>query len=235
MKSLTDGSEVALALFVHALNASGQPCVQLWVACAGACCAIVCDAEGNATRVSEPQTTKKSRAQLEEAGYNVSESGVAEVAFAEVGQNKPSSYYRLPAARLIGGRPFKTSKKSPIHAKPEVKKVREWRCVAGEDLFVLLVSAEVLSVLSDQDVVNAALDAWGSSAQDIDGWEAASKAVVRTAQAQGPQSDMLACMSIQCWWQEKPLQRLLARRADKKRSGVTNTTKAKDDLDDMFG
>ena len=55
--------------------------------------------------------------------------------------------------------------------------------------------------------MNVALDAWSSPAQGLDGWEAASKAVVRTAQAQGPDRDSLACMAVQCWWQEKPLQR----------------------------
>lgn len=50
----------------------------------------------------------------------------------------------------------------------------------------LVFSAEVASVLKDHDVLNVALDAWGSPAQGLDGWEAASKAVVRTAQAQGP-------------------------------------------------
>jgi len=93
-------------------------------------------------------------------------------------------------------------------------------------------------VLSDVDAMNAALDAWGSSAEGLDGWEAAAKAVVRTAQAQGPESDTLACMAVQFWWQEKPLQRLLARRADKKRSGVSTGPAAKsvekDDFD-MFG
>ena len=58
-----------------------------------------------------------------------------------------------------------------------------------------------------QDVLNVALDAWSSPAQGLDGWEAASKAVVRTAQAQGPDRDSLACLAVQCWWQEKPLQR----------------------------
>lgn len=235
MKSLTDGSEVAVSLFVHALNASGQPCVQLWAASIGACCILACDSEGRAVRLSEPQTTKKSRQLLEDAGFIVGETGVAQVAFAEVGEHKPSSMFRLPAARLVGGRPFKTSKKSPIDARPEVKKVKEWRCVAGEELFVLLVSYGVLSVLSDQDIVNAALDAWGSNAEGLDGWEAASKAVVRTARAQGPESDQLACLAVQCWWQEKPLQRMLARRADKKRSGIVETVKAADDDCDMFG
>jgi hypothetical protein len=95
-----------------------------------------------------------------------------------------------------------------------------------------------MSVLSDQDVVNAALDAWGSAAGGVDAWEAAAKAVVRTAHAQGPASDTLACLVVQFWWQEKPLQRLLARRADKKKSGTgaVTTVKAKEaDNFDMFG
>jgi len=84
--------------------------------------------------------------------------------------------------------------------------------------------------------MNAALDAWGSNAEGLDGWEAASKAVVRTAQAQGPAKDTLACMTVQFWWQEKPLQRLLARRADRKRSGATGAAaKPADDGFDMFG
>mmetsp|Transcript_65826 Transcript_65826/g.140840 ORF Transcript_65826/g.140840 Transcript_65826/m.140840 type:complete len:459 (-) Transcript_65826:22-1398(-) len=236
MKSLTDGAQVSLALFVHGLNASGQPCVQLWTGTVGTCVLLLCSAEGAAVRLTEPHSTKKARAKLEEAGYKVSDSGSVEVAFAEAGVNKPSTYFKLPAMRLIGGRPFKTSKKSPILAGPEVKKAKEWRCVAGEELFLLAVSSEVTSVLSDEDIMNAALDAWGSSAQGLDGWEAASKAVVRTAQAQGPESDALACMAVQFWWQEKPLQRLLARRADKKRSGVpTSEKKPADDGFDMFG
>merc|ERR1712048_767663 len=145
--------------------------------------------------------------------------------------NRPSSYFRLPASRLIGGRPFKTVKareKQAVISKPEVKQSREWRCVAGEELFLLVCSSEVLSVLSDQDAMNAALDAWGSSANGIDGWEAAAKAVVRTAQAQGPESDALACIAVQFWWQEKPLQRLLARRSDRKKAGLVETTKPKE-------
>merc|ERR1740121_918160 len=135
--------------------------------------------------------------------------------------------FGLPAARLIGGRPFKTSKRSPVHARPEVKKVREWRCVAGEELFLLVCSAEVTSVLSDADAMAAALDAWGTDDADgLDGWEAAAKAVVRTAQAKGPARDTLACMAVQFWWQEKPLQRLIARRADRKRSGATGAAAA---------
>merc|ERR1711988_318861 len=143
--------------------------------------------------------------------------------------------FKLPAARLIGGRPFKTVKakqKGAVQSVPEVKKVREWRCVAGEDLFLLVCSAEVLSVLSDQDAMNVALDAWASSASGLDGWEAAAKAVVRTAQAQGPVLDTLCCLAAQFWWQEKPLQRLLARRADQKKSGKAAVTKPKDDIDD---
>jgi len=237
MKTLTDGAEVTLALFVHALNASGQPCVQLWTACMGTCVVLLCNSDGQAVRAMEPHATKKERARLTEAGFNVKEDGSAEVAFAEVGEHKPTSTFRLPATRLIGGRPFKTNKaKAVVHARPEIKKVHEWRCIAGEELFVLICSSEVLSVLSDQDIMNAALDAWGSSASGLDGWEAASKAVVRTAQAQGPESDKLACMAVQFWWQEKPLQRLLARRADKKRSGIAGDVKEKavDDGFDMF-
>lgn len=236
MKSLTDGAEVTVGLFVHALNSSGQPCVQLWLAGSGTCVPLLCDANGNASRLLEPHSTKKARAKLEEVGFEVSESGSARVSFAEDAVNKPSTIFRLPAARLIGGRPFKTTKareKQAVTAAPDVKKVREWRCVAGEDLFLLICSAEVLSVISDQDAINAAMDAW-SGASAIDSWEAAAKAVVRTAQAQGPEFDTLACMAIQFWWQEKPLQRLLARRADKKRSGVVDTKKAADDFD-MFG
>lgn len=237
MKSLTDGAEVTAALFVHALNSSGQPVVQLWIASTGASVPVLCSAEGNPVRLVEPHTTVKARAALVDAGFNVSDRGTVDVAFAEVGEHKPTSSFRLPASRLIGGRPFKTSKKTPILAKPEVKKAREWRCVAGEELFLLVFSAEVASVLSDQDVTNVALDAWGSNAEIGDGWEAASKAVVRTAQAQGPDRDTLACMAVQCWWQEKPLQRLLARRADKKKAGATTekTAKPVDDGFDMFG
>eukprot|EP00440_Ansanella_granifera_P014950 gb/GFBE01016251.1/.p1 GENE.gb/GFBE01016251.1/~~gb/GFBE01016251.1/.p1 ORF type:complete len:458 (+),score=129.15 gb/GFBE01016251.1/:1-1374(+) len=237
MKSLTDGAEVTAALFVHALNSSGQPCVQLWVANCGASVVALCSHEGNAVRIMEPSTTKKAKAALEEAGFNVNEDGVkTEVAWAEVGQNRPTQYLRVPAARLIGGRPFKTNR-SPVTGKAEVKKVKEWRCVAGEEPFLVVFSAEVASVLSDQDVVNVCLDAWGSSAEDWEGWEAASKAVVRTAQAQGPDRDSLACMAVQCWWQEKPLQRLLAKRADKKKSGVAAAAASKpvDDGFDMFG
>lgn len=236
MKNLTDGAEVIAALYVHALNSSGQPCVQLWVASTGACVALLCSHDGVPSRVMEPHATKKELPRLEEAGFHVNEKGSASVVFAEVGENmRTASVYKLPAARLIGGRPFK-SVKSPVHAKAEVKKVKEWRCIAGEELFLLLCSAEVSSVLSDADAMNAALDAWGSPATGIDGWEAAAKAVVRTAQAQGPESDQIACLAVQCWWQEKPLQRLLARRADKKRSGIVDAApKAKDDMFDMFG
>mmetsp|Transcript_47093 Transcript_47093/g.131374 ORF Transcript_47093/g.131374 Transcript_47093/m.131374 type:complete len:461 (+) Transcript_47093:74-1456(+) len=239
MKTLTDGAEVLIALFVHALNTAGQPCVQLWLGSTGTCVPLLCSPEGTAVRVMEPQTTKKERAKLVEAGFEVNDDGVAKVAFAEVNQHKPSTLFRLPAARLIGGRPFKTVKareKQAVHAKPDVKRVREWRCVAGEDLFLLVCSSEVLSVLSDQEAMNAAMDAWGSSATGLDGWEAASKAVVRTAQAQGPESDALACLAVQFWWQEKPLQRLLARRADRKRSGVPDQAKPKEaESFDMFG
>jgi len=237
MKSLTDGAEVMVGLFVHALNSSGQPCVQLWCANAGTCVPLLCDANGIASRLLDPHSTKKAREKLEEVGFEVSDNGTAKVSFAEDAVNKPSTIYRLPAARLIGGRPFKTTKareKQAVHAVPDVKKVREWRCVAGEDLFLLICSAEVLSVLSDQDVINAAMDAW-SGASSVDSWEAAAKAVVRTAQGQGPEFDTLACMAIQFWWQEKPLQRVLARRADKKRSGVVDTKKPADDGMDMFG
>lgn len=238
MKSITDGAQVSLSLFVHALNTAGQPCVQLWQCGVGGAVPILCNAEGMAARLLEPHTTKKATQQLEEAGYVVSESGTAQVVFAEVGQHKPTDMFKLPAMRLIGGRPFKTSKKSPVHSKAEVRKVREWRCVAGEELFLLLVSPEVASVLSDQDVVNAALDAWGSNHEALDGSEVAAKAVVRTAQAQGPATDMLQCLCVQFWWQEKPLQRLLARRADRRKSGTGGgelAAKPKDDLDDMFG
>jgi len=237
-KSLTDGCEAASALFVHALNASGQPCVQVYTAHTGAIVMLLCSAEGNAVRITEPHSTKKDRAMLEEAGFNVSASGKAEVAFAEDGSgNRASVYYKLPATRLIGGRPFKTVK-SPVSAKPEVKKAKEWRCVAGEELFMLMCSQEVLSVMSDQDVINTALDAWASNAEGLDGWEAAAKAVVRTALTQGPDSDTLACTAVQFWWQEKPLQRLLARREDRKKSGQPQVAAPKpvekDDFS-MFG
>ena len=82
------------------------------------------------------------------------------------------------------------------------------------DALRLVFSAEVASVLKDHEVLNVALDAWQNPAQGLDGWEAAAKAVVRTAQAQGPDRDSLACMAVQCWWQEKPLQRLLTKRAE---------------------
>merc|ERR1719487_42947 len=118
--------------------------------------------------------------------------------------------------RLMGARPFKTPR-SPVSAKPEGKKAKEWRCVAGEELFMLICSQEVCSVLSDQDIMNAALDAWASNAEGLPGWEAASKAIVRTAQTQGPERDTLACLAVQFWWQEKPLQRILARREDRKK------------------
>merc|ERR1719210_872423 len=85
MKTLTDGAEVTVALFVHALNASGQPCVQLWIASAGTCVALLCNTDGHPVRIIEPQTTAKERAKLEDAGFKVSENGSAEVAFAEVG------------------------------------------------------------------------------------------------------------------------------------------------------
>jgi len=239
MKSLTDGAEVSLSLFVHALNASGQPCVQLWQCGVGGAVPILCTAEGMPVRLLEPHTTKKATQQLEEAGYIVSENGTPQTVFAEVGQHKPTDMFKLPAMRLMGGRPFKTSKRSPVHGKAEVRKVREWRCVAGEELFLVLVSAEVASVLSDQDIVNVALDAWGSNPEALDGWEAAAKAVVRTAQAQGPATDTLQCLCVQLWWQEKPLQRLLARRADRIKSGTgggepVSKPKEKDDFD-MFG
>lgn len=235
MKSLTDGAEITLALFVHALNVSGQPCVQLWLASTGTNVVLLCNDDGVPVRVSEPHSTKKERAKLEEAGYHVSANGTAEVVFAEQGEHKPSSMFKLPAMRLIGGRPFKTSKRSPVSAKPDIRKVREWRCTAGEELFMIICSSEVMSVLSDADAMNAALDAWGSSASGLDGWEAASKAVVRTAQSQGPEKDTLACMAVQFWWQEKPLQRYLARRADRKRNGGSAVAKPADDGFDMFG
>ncbi|CAL1146250.1 unnamed protein product [Cladocopium goreaui] len=236
MKSLTDGAEVTAVLFVHALNASGQPCVQLWVASCGASVVVLCSHEGNPVRALEPHGTQKVSAALKDLGFNVTESGKVEVSFAEVGQLKPSQIFRMPASRLIGGRPFKTGK-SPVQGQATVKKVKEWRCVAGEEPFLLVFSAEVASVLKDQDVLNVALDAWGSPAQGLDGWEAASKAVVRTAQAQGPDRDSLACLAVQCWWQEKPLQRLLAKRAEKKDAGVAVAKAAKpvDDGFDMFG
>lgn len=236
MKSLTDGAEVSLALFVHALNAAGQPCVQLWTACVGTVAIYLCSAEGLQVRVSEPHRTAKAKQALEDAGFKVSESGSVEVAFAEVGEHRPTTAFKLPAARLIGGRPFKTSKKSPVLAKPEIKKAKEWRCVAGEELFLLMCSQEVTSMLSDVDIMTAALDAWGSNAEGLDGYEAASKAVVRTAQAQGPEKDTVACMAVQCWWQEKPLQKLLARRAERKREGAPAAAPAKaaDDGFDMF-
>jgi len=234
MKSVTDGAEVAAALFVHALNAAGQPCVQLWLAHTGTCIVLACNSEGDAVRLCEPHRTAKESTKLTQAGYEVADDGTAEVAFAEVGQNKPSSKYTLPGMRLLGGRPFKTPK-SPVNAKPEVKKVREWKCVAGEELFLVAVTSEVTSVLTDQDIVNAALDAW-SSPEALDGWEAAAKAVVRTAQAQGPARDTLACLTIQCWWQEKPLQRLLARRLDRMKTGGSANQKKPVEADgfDMF-
>merc|ERR1719498_1274759 len=121
---------------------------------------------------------------------------------------------------------------------PDVKKAKEWRCVAGEDLFMLICSQEVLSVLSDQDIMNVALDAWASNAEGLPGWEAAAKAIVRTAQSRGPERDTLACLAVQFWWQEKPLQRHLARREDRKRSAqpanAAPKPAEKDDFD-MFG
>mmetsp|Transcript_42534 Transcript_42534/g.97488 ORF Transcript_42534/g.97488 Transcript_42534/m.97488 type:complete len:461 (-) Transcript_42534:61-1443(-) len=234
MKSITDGAEVTAALFVHALNSAGQPCVQLWLAQAGTSIVLACNSEGESVRLCDPHSTSKERTRLTQAGYEVNDSGVAEVAFAEVGQNRPSSIYTLPGMRLLGGRPFKTPK-SPVQAKPEVKKAREWKCVAGEELFLVAVCSEVASVLQDQDIINAALDAW-TSPEGLDGWESAAKAVVRTAQAQGPASDALACMVVQCWWQEKPLQRLLARRLDRiKAGGPANQAKPVEaDGFDMF-
>jgi len=237
MKSLTDGAEVTAALFVHALNSSGQPCVQLWIASTGASVVVLCSHEGVAQRVMEPHSTKKAVDTLKEAGFYVTDSGRVDVSFAEAGQHKPSQLFRLPATRLIGGRPFKSAR-SPVTAKVEAKKVKEWRCVAGEEPFLVMFSAEVASVLKDQDVINVSLDAWASSAEDLDGWVAASKAVVRTAQAQGPDRDTLASMAVQCFWQEKPLQRLLARRTDKKNSGgaaPAAAAKPVDDGFDMFG
>lgn len=236
MKSLTDGAEIMLGLFVHALDASGRPCVQLWIASVGSSVALLCSADGAPVRLNEPHVVKKERESLEAAGFKVSDSGVAEVAFAEQGQHKPSSTFKLPSARLLGGRPFKTSRRSPVTAEPTIRKVKEWRCVSGEELFLIVVSQEVASVLSDSDAMNAALDAWGSSASGLDGWEAAAKAVVRTAQSQGPEKDTIACMAVQFWWQEKPLQRLIARRADRKRTNMASTeVKAADEGFDMFG
>lgn len=239
-KSLIDGAEVSVVLFVHALNAAGQPCVQLWIAGAGTCTPLLCSSEGVASRVMEPHSTKKGKAALLEVGFDVNEdTGVAKAAFGDVGSGRPAQIYKIPATRMIGGRPFKTTKaleKQAIHARPEVKKVKEWRCVAGEELFLLICSSEVLSVISDQDAMNAALDAWGGGSEAA-GYEAAAKAVVRTAQAYGPDSDQLACLAVQFWWQEKPLQRLLARRADQKKSGVQATVKkpVEDDEFSMFG
>jgi CspA family cold shock protein len=238
-KNLTDGAEVLVALFVHALNSAGQPCVQVWIGTTGTCVPLLCTSDGAAVRLSEPHATKKERAKLAEVGFDVGEDGSAKVAFAEVGTAMNlSKMYKLPATRLIGGRPFKTTKalqKQAVHARADVKKVKEWRCVGGEELFMLICSSYVLSVLSDQEAINAALDAWGSGASNVDGWEAASKAVVRTAQAQGPASDALACLACHFWWQEKPLQRLLARRADSKKSsgGAAKVSKPADDFD-MF-
>merc|ERR1719469_1531105 len=134
MKSLTDGAELLAALFVHALNASGQPCVQLWTACVGSCVAILCDAEGKPARVTEPHLTRKESARLEEVGFKVAADGSAEVAFAEVGEHRPSSLFKLPAMRLLGGRPFKTAgERALVTGKVDVKQAREWRCVAGEE------------------------------------------------------------------------------------------------------
>mmetsp|Transcript_43479 Transcript_43479/g.114694 ORF Transcript_43479/g.114694 Transcript_43479/m.114694 type:complete len:458 (-) Transcript_43479:58-1431(-) len=236
MKSFTDGAEVTVALYVHALNSGGQPCVQLWMANVGTCVAILCGTEGEPIRLTEPHSVAKARPKLVDAGFKVGDGGVVEVSFAEVGEHKPSSYFKLPGSRLIGGRPFKTSSKAPVHARPDIKKAREWRCVAGEELFLVVCSREVLSVLSDKEVMTVALDAWGSNAEGLDGCEAASKAVVRTAQAQGPASDTLACLVVQNWWQEKPLQRLLARRAERQRAGLTvgRTTAVEVEAFDMF-
>lgn len=150
MKSLTDGAEVTAVLFVHALNASGQPCVQLWIASCGASVVVLCSHEGVANRAVEPHGTQKVSGALKDLGFNVTESGKVEVSFSEVGQLKSSQIFRMPASRLIGGRPFKTGK-SPVQGSPAVKKVKEWRCVAGEEPFLLVFSAEVASVLKDQD------------------------------------------------------------------------------------
>eukprot|EP00929_Paragymnodinium_shiwhaense_P013983 TRINITY_DN121839_c0_g1_i1.p1 TRINITY_DN121839_c0_g1~~TRINITY_DN121839_c0_g1_i1.p1 ORF type:complete len:467 (+),score=133.01 TRINITY_DN121839_c0_g1_i1:106-1506(+) len=241
MKSFTDGAEVTVALLVHALDASGRPCVQLWAAGTGTSVLMLCSADGTPVRILEPHATKKHSAKLQEIGFEVKDDGETKVAFTEDGAATRlgvTQQYRLPATRLIGGRPFKTTKamqKGAVSATPDIKKAKEWRCVAGEELFLLMCSAEVMSVLTDQVAMNVALDAWGSSASGLDGWEAAAKAVVRTAQAQGPALDTLCCLAAQFWWQEKPLQRLLARRADQKKSGVPVTAKPKDDVDDMFG
>jgi hypothetical protein len=128
-KSLTDGAEVMAALFVHALNSAGQPCVQLHIGGTGTCVPLLCSSEGVATRVMEPHVTKKEKTKLIEVGFDVNAAGEAKCTFGDAGFNKLTTIYKLPACRLIGGRPFKTVKalqKGAVSAKPDVKQAKEW-------------------------------------------------------------------------------------------------------------
>lgn len=237
MKRLTHGAEALIAVFVHCLNNAGQPCVQLHIANVGTCVAMLCSGNGHATRISTGNPAKKQKDALEKAGLEVDADGMVTAAFAEEGKNKPNERFTMGSARLIGGRPFKTAKaKEIITAEPNSSKAREWRCVSGEDVFLLVVSPEVLTVMTEQEALDEALDHWDSP-EGIPGPEAASKAIVRKALGLGAKFKSISALIVQFFWQEKPLQRILARRADLKKAGKVSkeASAVEGDEFDMFG
>eukprot|EP00929_Paragymnodinium_shiwhaense_P036454 TRINITY_DN19535_c0_g1_i2.p1 TRINITY_DN19535_c0_g1~~TRINITY_DN19535_c0_g1_i2.p1 ORF type:complete len:342 (-),score=59.91 TRINITY_DN19535_c0_g1_i2:141-1166(-) len=115
--------------------------------------------------------------------------------------NKASrrEYKGVSVTRSLGDMSFKTPSALLI-PEPEVKIITP----IDRDLFVVLASDSVYSVLSNQEVIDLASAHWEDA-------EAAAKSIVRTAFNKGADENLTA-MVIQFGWADKDAKKLLERR-----------------------
>jgi len=221
----------AIVTLLHGNPKLGTP-LRLVVANVGDSRAILCRA-GQAVAVSDDHKLDRhdEKKRVERAGglvLNVRGAWriAAPVNHGPGKKNSRREYQGLAMTRSLGDTFFKGS--SPLSTPdPEVKVLS----FTDKDLFLVMATDGITSVMSNQDIIDAASKHWDDS-------EEAAKNIVRTAFQKGSDENLTA-MVIQFGWQDKNTPKYIEKRKALVARGIDGgspTIKARSaPADDMFG
>jgi serine/threonine protein phosphatase PrpC len=178
----------------------------------GGISAVLCTRDGRPVRLTEQQSVKAKSAVFKAQGCTVQDGEL------RASDDSTGRALSLPVSHCFGARNFKP--KGPS-ADPTVS-FRE----ITDEIFLVLATSSVTKILSDVEIVGAALDGFDSV-------QAAAKAVVRLALSKGA-PDQVGVVVVEFGWRSS---RLTAFREEvKERKGGLGATAAPvDDGFDMFG